>query len=65
MIIGGRVLPYNMTIHPPQLPVLHHLGDAVTFILLMSHSQKRGVDFEWGADKIRGVNIGGWLVLEP
>jgi hypothetical protein len=21
--------------------------------------------FEWGVDKLRGVNIGGWLVLEP
>jgi hypothetical protein len=28
-------------------------------------SEKRGVDFRWGQDKIRGVNIGGWLVLEP
>jgi hypothetical protein len=27
--------------------------------------EKRGVDFKWGQDKIRGVNIGGWLVLEP
>jgi len=21
--------------------------------------------FQWGVDKLRGVNIGGWLVLEP
>ncbi|KAL6706370.1 glucan exo-1,3-beta-glucosidase [Coniothyrium glycines] len=27
--------------------------------------EKRGVAFNWGTDKIRGVNIGGWLVLEP
>jgi hypothetical protein len=27
--------------------------------------EKRGVDFKWGSEKIRGVNIGGWLVLEP
>ncbi|KAF2203320.1 glycoside hydrolase [Delitschia confertaspora ATCC 74209] len=26
---------------------------------------KRGVAFKWGSEKIRGVNIGGWLVLEP
>lgn len=26
---------------------------------------KRGVDFNWGSTKIRGVNIGGWLLLEP
>ncbi|KAF2017648.1 glycoside hydrolase family 5 protein, partial [Aaosphaeria arxii CBS 175.79] len=25
----------------------------------------RGVAFNWGSEKIRGVNIGGWLVLEP
>ncbi|WPH00594.1 putative Exo-beta-1,3-glucanase [Acrodontium crateriforme] len=29
-------------------------------------SQKRGPSgFNWGNEKIRGVNIGGWLVLEP
>lgn len=27
--------------------------------------QERGVDFKWGRDTVRGVNIGGWLVLEP
>jgi glucan 1,3-beta-glucosidase len=25
----------------------------------------RSVSFAWGSDKVRGVNIGGWLVLEP
>ncbi|KAL8960085.1 MAG: hypothetical protein Q9193_003155 [Seirophora villosa] len=25
----------------------------------------RDVDFEWGTTKVRGVNIGGWLLLEP
>ncbi|KAF1831973.1 glycoside hydrolase [Decorospora gaudefroyi] len=25
----------------------------------------RNVEFNWGADTVRGVNIGGWLVLEP
>ncbi|KAF1851291.1 glycoside hydrolase family 5 protein [Cucurbitaria berberidis CBS 394.84] len=28
-------------------------------------TEKRSVDFKWGSEKIRGVNIGGWLVLEP
>lgn len=32
---------------------------------LTYHRQKRSVNFKWGTDKIRGVNIGGWLVLEP
>ncbi|KAH7384505.1 glucan 1,3-beta-glucosidase precursor [Pyrenochaeta sp. MPI-SDFR-AT-0127] len=27
--------------------------------------QERRVSFNWGSDKVRGVNIGGWLVLEP
>ncbi|KAK3078652.1 hypothetical protein LTS18_006968, partial [Coniosporium uncinatum] len=26
---------------------------------------KRDMGFKWGKEKIRGVNIGGWLVLEP
>lgn len=26
---------------------------------------KRATAFSWGDEKIRGVNIGGWLVLEP
>jgi glucan 1,3-beta-glucosidase len=27
--------------------------------------QKRSVSFNWGSAKVRGLNIGGWLVLEP
>ncbi|KAF2139792.1 glycoside hydrolase family 5 protein [Aplosporella prunicola CBS 121167] len=26
---------------------------------------KRDTTFTWGIDKLRGVNIGGWLILEP
>ncbi|MCJ1459995.1 exo-1,3-beta-glucanase [Mycoblastus sanguinarius] len=26
---------------------------------------KRGVDFQFGSNKVQGVNLGGWLVLEP
>ncbi|CZT46812.1 probable EXG1 Exo-beta-1,3-glucanase (I/II), major isoform [Rhynchosporium secalis] len=26
---------------------------------------KRSVDFKWGSQKVRGLNLGGWLVLEP
>jgi glucan 1,3-beta-glucosidase len=25
---------------------------------------ERRVGFDWGSDKVRGVNLGGWLVLE-
>ncbi|KAF2739727.1 glycoside hydrolase [Polyplosphaeria fusca] len=27
--------------------------------------EKRGVAYNWGATKLRAVNLGGWLVLEP
>ncbi|ORY12893.1 glycoside hydrolase superfamily, partial [Clohesyomyces aquaticus] len=30
-----------------------------------SELQERAVAFAWGSTKVRGVNIGGWLVLEP
>ncbi|KAL1634449.1 glucan exo-1,3-beta-glucosidase [Diplodia intermedia] len=39
--------------------------------LLAAHAALAGVidrrkaSFNWGSDKVRGVNIGGWLVLEP
>lgn len=29
------------------------------------HRVKRSVSFQWGKEKVRGVNLGGWLVLEP
>ncbi|KAF1831191.1 glycoside hydrolase [Decorospora gaudefroyi] len=32
---------------------------------LAAPAEKRAVNFNWGSEKIRGVNIGGWLVLEP
>jgi glucan 1,3-beta-glucosidase len=31
----------------------------------MSKFNKRDLRFNFGQDKIRGVNLGGWLVLEP
>lgn len=34
-------------------------------LALAAPHAKRKVAFNWGSDKIRGVNIGGWLVLEP
>ena len=42
---------------------------AFLFIFLTNdHSaplSRRSVKFAWGSEKVRGVNIGGWLVLEP
>jgi glucan 1,3-beta-glucosidase len=29
-----------------------------------SNLYERRVGFNWGSDKVRGVNLGGWLVLE-
>jgi len=31
----------------------------------MSKFNKRDLRFNFGEEKIRGVNLGGWLVLEP
>jgi hypothetical protein len=40
------------------------------FLLYFAENQcrrpyKRSVNFGWGDEKVRGLNIGGWLVLEP
>jgi hypothetical protein len=44
----------------------YHYLEAISAIhILTPSSEKRKVDFNWGSEKIRGVNIGGWLVLEP
>ena len=32
---------------------------------IYSKIHDRSAAFDWGTDKVRGVNIGGWLVLEP
>lgn len=32
---------------------------------LMSEVAKRDLNFAFGQEKVRGVNLGGWLVLEP
>lgn len=39
--------------------------DRFSDIECSSPLSKRGVQFGWGNEKVRGVNIGGWLVLEP
>lgn len=31
----------------------------------MGHSQRRDLSFDYNNDKVRGVNLGGWFVLEP
>lgn len=31
----------------------------------MSPVDKRSLKFNFGGDKVRGVNLGGWFVLEP
>jgi len=32
---------------------------------MISEVSKRDLSFAFGQDKVRGVNLGGWLVLEP
>jgi hypothetical protein len=34
-------------------------------LLIVFHSYQRAAAFSYGATPVRGVNIGGWLVLEP
>jgi hypothetical protein len=31
---------------------------------LTSQIESRGVSFAWGSQKVKGVSLGGWLVLE-
>ena len=54
---AAYVQPYNSHCHNTDLS-----SAAIRTPLL-----KRSVDYPWGdsKSKVRGVNIGGWLVLEP
>ncbi|SMQ45233.1 unnamed protein product [Zymoseptoria tritici ST99CH_3D7] len=38
---------------------------AASFASAVPHNKRGPSGFDWGNQKIRGVNIGGWLVLEP
>ncbi|KAF2768859.1 putative Exo-beta-1,3-glucanase [Teratosphaeria nubilosa] len=39
---------------------------AASLVAAVRHSGKRGASgFDWSSEVIRGVNLGGWLVLEP
>jgi hypothetical protein len=44
------------------VPDAHH---KITNGCHSSPIQKRQPGFDFGSEKVRGVNIGGWLVLEP
>ena len=33
--------------------------------MLSSDFESRAADFDYNGDKVRGVNLGGWLVIEP
>lgn len=44
---------------------LCHIEDMLPLLIQDSSNFKRGPSgFAWGSEKIRGVNLGGWLVLE-
>jgi hypothetical protein len=38
---------------------------SVTSSPLQRRQNPPGLNFNWGSEVIRGVNIGGWLILEP
>jgi len=49
-----------------------HIGSAVIALCAATAAQaapqllnKRAQAFDWSSEKVRGVNLGGWLVLEP
>jgi hypothetical protein len=44
---------------------MRHHGRILDEFRLTIYREKRAVAFNWGTEKVRGVNIGGWLVLEP
>ncbi|KAI4944152.1 hypothetical protein J4E91_009007 [Alternaria rosae] len=48
-------------------PFITTLLAAVASVVAAAPStlHERSVAFDWGTDKVRGVNIGGWLVVEP
>jgi hypothetical protein len=48
--------PRYVPFHPNSLSSANHIRSIL---------HDRSVAFDWGTDKVRGVNIGGWLVLEP
>ncbi|KAF2657878.1 glycoside hydrolase family 5 protein [Lophiostoma macrostomum CBS 122681] len=41
------------------------IGTSLVCDALGSISYTRSVRFDWGHTKVRGVNIGGWLIVEP
>ena len=40
-------------------------AQSITSSPLQRRQNPPGLNFNWGSEVIRGVNIGGWLVLEP
>ncbi|KAL5118888.1 glucan exo-1,3-beta-glucosidase [Pleosporales sp. CAS-2024a] len=44
--------------------VLAAAGSLVVKAAPVDDVHGRQVDFKWGSDKVRGVNLGGWLVIE-
>lgn len=65
----SHALLYDVAYHNNRRRILRLLLKPVTIVNTIPHadwhSERRTVDFNWGNEKIRGVNIGGWLVLEP
>ena len=49
----------------PKLYVPGNLGSTMFANKPLSKLNSRAVNFDYNGDKIRGVNLGGWFVLEP
>ena len=40
-------------------------AQSVASSTLQRRQNPPGLNFNWGSEVIRGVNLGGWLILEP
>lgn len=45
--------------------LLSSFSNAAPASLLTPFKRAGGLKFPFGSEKVRGVNLGGWLVLEP
>lgn len=45
--------------------LLSSISEAAPASLLSPSRRAGGLKFDFGGEKIRGVNLGGWFVLEP
>ena len=49
----------------PRESLGYHVTGLISLTFLPRRLQRRGLSFDYGTEKVRGVNLGGWFVLEP